>query len=213
MVNQTLTKPIGLIGDLKIHIHGILYVIMMKNNVLDASYSMVLGCPWLRDAKVTHDWENNLISIEGNGTICPITKTKHLDNNTKHLEVFFCYNFVNGVTNEEEDMLLVAELNLFIISTIILSKLKILVMVWLMQKSIQMEKSILMQKSARIPKLVLIQKLVLIWKLILIPHILREISIDITLTWIKVQDMKMAKWNLLKEVQIFFLNLGTHDEI
>jgi len=123
MVDRTLTKPTWLIQGLKIHIHGILYVItftMMKNNVLNDIYSMLLGCPWLWDAKVTHDWGNNLISIESSGTICPIMTTKHLDNNTKHLEVLFYYNFVNGVTYEEEDMLLAAELNLFIISTIIL---------------------------------------------------------------------------------------------
>jgi hypothetical protein len=58
MANQTLTKSIGLIQNLKVLIHGILYIvtfIVMKNNVLDASYSMLLGCPWLQDAKVTHD--------------------------------------------------------------------------------------------------------------------------------------------------------------
>ncbi len=58
MVDQTLTKPIGLIRDLKIHIHGILYIvtfIVMKNNILDANYSMLLGRPWLWDAKVTYD--------------------------------------------------------------------------------------------------------------------------------------------------------------
>jgi hypothetical protein len=38
--------------------HGISYVntfIVMKNNVLDANYSILLGCPWLQDTKVTHD--------------------------------------------------------------------------------------------------------------------------------------------------------------
>ncbi len=58
MVDQTLTKLVRLIHDLKIHIHGIPYVItftVMKNNILDASYFMLLGHPWLQDAKVTHD--------------------------------------------------------------------------------------------------------------------------------------------------------------
>jgi hypothetical protein len=58
MANQTLTKLIGLIQNLKVPIHGILYIvtfILVKNNVLDANYSMLLGCPWLRDAKVTCD--------------------------------------------------------------------------------------------------------------------------------------------------------------
>jgi hypothetical protein len=85
MADSTLTKPIGLMWDLKIHIHGILYVntfTMMKNNVLDVSYSMLLGCPWLQGTKVTHDWGNNFISIKGNGIVYTIEITKHLDSNT-----------------------------------------------------------------------------------------------------------------------------------
>jgi hypothetical protein len=52
MANQTITKPIGLITDLKIRIHGIPYIavfMVMKNNVLDSSYSMLLDQPWLRN--------------------------------------------------------------------------------------------------------------------------------------------------------------------
>jgi hypothetical protein len=51
MLDQTITKQIGFIKDLKIHIHGIPWIvtsIVMKNNVLDSSYSMLLGQPWLR---------------------------------------------------------------------------------------------------------------------------------------------------------------------
>jgi hypothetical protein len=58
MMDQTITKLIGLIKDLKIHIHGILYIVMfmvMKNNVVDSSYSMLLGQLWLRNAHVIHD--------------------------------------------------------------------------------------------------------------------------------------------------------------
>jgi predicted phosphatase len=43
MEDQTLTKLIRLIRDLKIHIHDILYIItftVMKNNILDVNYSM-----------------------------------------------------------------------------------------------------------------------------------------------------------------------------
>jgi hypothetical protein len=49
---------LDLIKDLKIHTHVIPYVVaftIMKNNVLDASYSMLLGHPCLCNAKVTHD--------------------------------------------------------------------------------------------------------------------------------------------------------------
>ncbi len=58
MADQSITKVIGLIKDLKIHIHVIPYIatfIVMNNNVLDSSYSMLLGQPWLCNAHVTHN--------------------------------------------------------------------------------------------------------------------------------------------------------------
>jgi hypothetical protein len=57
IANQTIAKPFGLIRDLKIFVHGIPYTItfnIINNSVLDSSYSMLLGHPWLRDAKVSH---------------------------------------------------------------------------------------------------------------------------------------------------------------
>ncbi len=71
----------GLIHDLNIHVHNIPYVItfiVLQNNVIDAGYSMLLGRPWLRDAKVTHDWGNNIVTIQGNGTVKTIVMTKHM---------------------------------------------------------------------------------------------------------------------------------------
>jgi len=59
MANQSLTKPIGIIRNLKIHIHGIPYIAtftVMQNNMLDGSYFMLLGRPWLKNVKVIHDW-------------------------------------------------------------------------------------------------------------------------------------------------------------
>jgi len=58
MANQTITKPLGLIKDLKIFVYGIPYIvtfIVINSNVLDFCYSMLLRHPWLRDAKVSHD--------------------------------------------------------------------------------------------------------------------------------------------------------------
>jgi hypothetical protein len=48
MANQTITKPLGLIMDLKILVHGIPYAvtfIIIQNSVLNSSYSMLLGHP------------------------------------------------------------------------------------------------------------------------------------------------------------------------
>ncbi len=78
MVDQTTTKPMGLIRDLKIYVHGIPYITMftiLLNNLVDSSYSMLLGRPWLRDAKATHDWGSNTVTIEGNGTVRTIIIT------------------------------------------------------------------------------------------------------------------------------------------
>jgi hypothetical protein len=46
MADQTFVKPLGLIKDLKILVHGIPYVvtfIVIQNSVLDSSYFMLLG--------------------------------------------------------------------------------------------------------------------------------------------------------------------------
>jgi hypothetical protein len=58
MVDKNLTMLIEIIRDLKIHIHGIPYIatfIIMRNNVLDGSYSILLAQPWFRNARVIHD--------------------------------------------------------------------------------------------------------------------------------------------------------------
>jgi hypothetical protein len=66
MAYQIIAKPLGLIRDLKIFVHGIPYMItftIINNNVLDSNYLMLLGRPWLRDAKVSHNWRTNIIPI------------------------------------------------------------------------------------------------------------------------------------------------------
>lgn len=45
-------------------------------------------------------------------------------------KILFYYNFVNKITNEEKDVLLATEPNLFVIDTIILLDLKVLVVVF-----------------------------------------------------------------------------------
>jgi len=66
MANQIITKPLGLIKDLKIFVHGIPYTltfIVIDSSVIYFNYLMLLRCPWLRDAKVSHDWGTNIITI------------------------------------------------------------------------------------------------------------------------------------------------------
>jgi hypothetical protein len=81
ITNQTTTKLVGIIRDLKLYVHGIPYItmfIVLQNIVVNFNYSMLLGRSWLKDAKVAHDWGSNIITIQGNGTLQTITITKHL---------------------------------------------------------------------------------------------------------------------------------------
>jgi hypothetical protein len=71
----------------------------MKNNVLDANYSILLDRLWLRNAKVSHDWGTNLITNEDKGIVISIVVTKRLDGTIKH-EVLLRHDFVNGIINE-----------------------------------------------------------------------------------------------------------------
>ncbi len=108
IIDQTTTKPVGLIRDLKIYVHGIPYITtftIFHNSVVDFSYSMLLGRPWLKDVKMARDWGSNNITIQGNGIIRIIIVTKHLGGEVKRLEMLLCYDYQNGITDEKEDII------------------------------------------------------------------------------------------------------------
>ncbi len=58
---------------------------IIHNSGLDSNYSMLLGRPWPRDAKMFHDWGNNIIIIQGVDTIKTIPIIKKLGAPTKRL--------------------------------------------------------------------------------------------------------------------------------
>jgi len=59
-----------------------------------------------------------MITIQRNGTVRTIVVTKHLRTNLKRLEVLLCFDYQNGITNEEKDMMFASELKLFSIGKI-----------------------------------------------------------------------------------------------
>jgi hypothetical protein len=70
MANQTTSKPVGLLRDLKIYGHGIPYITtftILHNIVVDFSYSMLSGRPWFRDAKWHMVGEITLLPYKGMG--------------------------------------------------------------------------------------------------------------------------------------------------
>jgi hypothetical protein len=108
MANQTIAKPLGLIEDLRIFIYGIPYVVtftVIQSSVLNCSYFMLLGHPWLKDVKVSHDWGNNIITIQGADTVRTIPITKKFRKPTKRPKVLICYDFHFRTFDEEEDLM------------------------------------------------------------------------------------------------------------
>jgi hypothetical protein len=100
---------------------GIPFVVtftIIWSSVLDFSYCMLLGCPWLRDVKMSHDWGNNTITIQGTSTIITVHVTKKLGAPTKHPKLLVCLDFHFGISDKEKDLMFATKLGLFSIGTI-----------------------------------------------------------------------------------------------
>ncbi len=66
--------------------HSISYnvtFIVLQNSVLDFIYSMLFNTPWLKDAKVSCELVNNIITIQKNGIMKTLTITRCLINQSK----------------------------------------------------------------------------------------------------------------------------------
>jgi hypothetical protein len=85
-------------------IHNHLYS-LVEQCFVDSSYSILLGRPWLMGAKVAHDQGNNMITIQGNGIIMTITMIKHLGTYLKRPKVLLCFDYYNGITYEDKDLM------------------------------------------------------------------------------------------------------------
>jgi hypothetical protein len=122
MANQIGAKPLGLIRAVKIFVHGVPYMVtftIIKSNVPHSNYSMILGHPWLRDARVSHNWGTNIVTIQGSDIIRTILVTKKLGVQTKRPKVLVCYDSHFGIFDEEEDVMFATKLDLFSIGTTI----------------------------------------------------------------------------------------------
>jgi len=58
---------------------------------------MLLGRPWLKDAKVAHDLGSNIVTIQGNGTVKTIIVTKQLGGEVRRSKMLLCYDYQNGI--------------------------------------------------------------------------------------------------------------------
>ena len=121
MANGTIAKPTRLLRDVKIHIHGIPYIVtltVIDCQTIKLDYSMLFGRPWLRNAKVIHDWANDQVQIMGNGTVKTMKNNRQLGYEVVTPHALVCYNFAEGITDDEKTMLLAADPTLQPLGTI-----------------------------------------------------------------------------------------------
>ena len=121
MANGTIAKPTGLLQDVKIHIHGIPYIVtltVIDCQTIKSDYSMLLGRPWLRNAKVIHDWANDQVQIMENGTVKTVKINRQLGYEAVTPHALVCYNFAEGITDDEGTILLAADPTLQPVGTI-----------------------------------------------------------------------------------------------
>ncbi len=69
----------------------------------------------------THEWGNNVIIVQGNGTIKTILVNKKLGVETKWPQTLVRYDLFERITNEKEDMIFEIEPELLSIGIIIIS--------------------------------------------------------------------------------------------
>ena len=189
MANRTIAKPTGLLRDVKIHIHGIPYIVtltVIDCQTIKSDYSLLIGRPWLRNAKVIHDWANDQVQIMGNRTIKTVTINRQLGYEAVTPHALVCYNFAKGITNDEETILLAADPTLQPVGTIDWDVL-----------SSQLPTSA--DDQTNTPDR-------------LFPHSPGTIPMDKTSIREKVKTMDVAYWTHNEQDKLQLLNLGTADD-
>ena len=189
MATRTIAKPTGLLRDVKIHIHGIPYIVtltVINCQTIKSDYSMLFDRPWLRNAKVIYDWGNDQVQIMGNGTVKTVKINRQLGYEAVTPHALVCYNFGEGITNDEETILLAADPTLQPVGTIDWDVL-----------SSQLPTSA--DDETNTPDR-------------LFPHSPGTIPVDETPIRDKIKTIDVAYWTHNEQDKLQLLNLGTADD-
>ena len=112
MADSSLVQPTGLLHDVTISIHGISYTIILtviSCKDVNSAYTLLLGRPWLRAARVIHNWANDHIQIMGNGKMHTIHINRQVGFEATSQAALVCYNHVEDITKGGESILGKAE--------------------------------------------------------------------------------------------------------
>ncbi len=71
---------------------------------------------------MTHDWEVTLLPYKGMGQSEQLQLPKHLGSEVRRPKVFMCYDYQNGIIDEEKDIIFATKPKLFSLRPISLPK-------------------------------------------------------------------------------------------
>ncbi len=172
----------------------------------------------MRIAKVSHDWGNNIVTIQGIGIVRTIPITKKLGGQTKRPEILMCYDFHSRISNEKKDVMFAVKLNLFSIGTIIIPIHIELVSKLTYIPNLSISKLIPKQHVEPICVLVINLNIPLdtikqhLFETFFHPEV-EEMIIDETVAQERIQDLTIARWTVIEEEQLTKVNLGTKEDV
>jgi hypothetical protein len=69
MADDSSVQPVGIIPDLEMVVQGHVFTIsvVIMDLPTKEAYPLLLGRPWLRSARIKHDWQNNVLIFRQGG--------------------------------------------------------------------------------------------------------------------------------------------------
>ena len=107
MADQWRVRPLGILRNIFLDIGGIsfsmAFVVLSMEDTLE-EYNIILGRPWLRQAKVRHDWAANQLTIRrGRRKVKIPLKEKARLNNAVWPAIAETVNMTEGLDEDEEE--------------------------------------------------------------------------------------------------------------
>ena len=107
MADQRRVQPIGMLRGQTLKVHGMSFqtnFVVLKMQDAGNAYSMLLGRPWFKSAKLKQDWENNEVILKKGGKTVriPMTSKKKLATSAKPM-MAQTINLAAEVEDDEEE--------------------------------------------------------------------------------------------------------------
>lgn len=106
MVDQRLVEPLGMTFDVVVNIGGINFLLsFIVIPMVEKAYAMLLGQPWLKGAKILHDWAYETMTITTRGQNVQIrTNPKALTKDCQSMALEARDEFLEDIESRLMDM-------------------------------------------------------------------------------------------------------------